>query len=109
MVDEIGGLQDAVAYAAGKVNLPAGTYDVRVLPAPRTFADLFNGGGDGANSRSPISPAAMADQAAAFNASGVLSALPASARSLVMRQLAIMQLIDKHHIALIGPVLDTPR
>jgi len=102
MVDEIGGLQDALAYAAGKVNLPAGTYDVRVLPAPRTFADLFNGESR-SSSLSPLSPAA------ALNSTGILSALPAAARALVMRQLTIMQLIDKHHVALIGPVLDTPR
>ncbi len=43
MVDRIGGIQDAIAYAAKQVNLKPGDYDVRVLPAPKTLADLLNG------------------------------------------------------------------
>ena len=45
MVDELGGIEDAISYAAKKVDLKAGEYEVRTVPAPRTLADLFSGGG----------------------------------------------------------------
>ena len=44
MVDEIGGLEKAIAFAADQGDLVKGQYDVRVLPAPKTLADLFAGG-----------------------------------------------------------------
>jgi protease-4 len=48
MVDEIGGLDAALHFAAQKVNLKDDAYDVRVLPPARTLADLFGGGTDAA-------------------------------------------------------------
>ena len=43
MVDELGGIEDAVQYAAGEAELKAGEYEVRTIPAPRTLADFFGG------------------------------------------------------------------
>ena len=45
MVDEIGGIDDALTYAAKKVGLEVDKYDVRIVPAPKTLGDLLMGGG----------------------------------------------------------------
>ena len=55
LVDEIGGLQQAIAYAAKKANLSDGEYDVRVLPPAKTLADIFTGR-DPMDAASPIRP-----------------------------------------------------
>lgn len=39
LVDKIGGLEDAVKFAADAANLA--DYDLRILPRPKTFMDLF--------------------------------------------------------------------
>src|SRR2546423_3945368 len=43
MVDEIGGVQNAIAHAANKAGLHAGQFDVKILPQPRTLAELLLG------------------------------------------------------------------
>src|SRR5206468_8117513 len=48
MVDEIGGIDAALAYTARRANLKEGAYDVRILPPSRTLADYFGGGGSDA-------------------------------------------------------------
>jgi protease-4 len=45
LVDEIGGVEEAIACAAKKGGLKDGEYDVRVLPQPKTLADLLMGNG----------------------------------------------------------------
>lgn len=42
LVDKIGGLNDAIAFAADKANLPPG-YDVRVVPRPKNFMEMLMG------------------------------------------------------------------
>src|SRR5688572_30707871 len=59
MVDEIGGIQDAIAHAAEDADLAAGEFDVRVLPPARTLADFFGGGGH-EQTASPITGAMRA-------------------------------------------------
>ena len=44
MVDEIGGIDDAIAYAASKAKLKDGVRSARRFPSPRTLADYFSGG-----------------------------------------------------------------
>jgi len=41
LVDRIGGLDDAIAYAAKQAKLAEGEYEIRVLPEPQNFMDLF--------------------------------------------------------------------
>ena len=53
MIDEIGGLEAAIAYAAQKGGLKEGEYEVRQVPAPKTLADLLHGDVDAAT---PIRP-----------------------------------------------------
>jgi protease-4 len=40
LVDQLGGLQDAIAFAADKADLDEG-YDVRVVPRPKNFMELL--------------------------------------------------------------------
>ena len=44
MVDEIGGIDETLAYAAKDAGLEPGQYDVRIVPAPKTLGDLILGG-----------------------------------------------------------------
>src|SRR5256885_286958 len=44
MVDEVGGLSDAVKYAASMAKLPTGQYETRIVPAQRTLLDLIRQG-----------------------------------------------------------------
>ncbi len=43
MVDELGGLNKAIAYAASKANLAEGKYDLRIVPGTKTLGDLLRG------------------------------------------------------------------
>jgi protease-4 len=61
LVDQIGGLDEAVRFAAGKANLKENAYDVRVLPRPKNpmellFGDLSDGDDDGRISLSATIP-----------------------------------------------------
>ena len=58
------GLMFAIAYAADRADLKEGAYDVRTLPAPRTLADFFGGGGDEA--ATPIRPSVKIDPTSLF-------------------------------------------
>ncbi|HEY1628494.1 MAG TPA: signal peptide peptidase SppA, partial [Tepidisphaeraceae bacterium] len=59
MVDELGGCEAAITYAANKVGLKEGEYDVRTLPAPKTLADLL--AGHDADALTPIQPKIQID------------------------------------------------
>lgn len=48
MVDEIGGVEDAISYAAKKGDLEEGGYDIRILPQPKTLGDILTGNVDAA-------------------------------------------------------------
>lgn len=100
MVDDLGGVEDAIAYAAKQANLKPGAYDVRVVPAPRTLADIF-GGMSGAESKLPFAPKVE------LSDTSILRLLPNSSRQLLEQQLTVMQLLEARPIALVSPYLVT--
>ncbi len=100
MVDEIGGIEDAIAYTAKKVQLEAGAYDVRILPAPRTLADLF-GMGAGPDAAYPFQPKLQ------VSADSILNVLPPAAREILVRQLQTFRLIEAHPVVLVSPYVVT--
>jgi protease IV len=100
MVDELGGLQEALSYAAGKAGLERGEFEVRLLPAPRSLADLFMGGPDAAM---PFQPQVQ------VSADSVLRALPAPARRAVMQQVMLMQMLEERPVLLVTPYVITVR
>jgi protease-4 len=104
MVDQIGGVQDAIEYAAKKADLNPGEYDVRVLPAPKTFADIFNQTSadtddDDTESRTPIR--ARIQTGGPFE--DLLAILPAPIRRAAQEQLQIMVLLQQRPIVLASP------
>jgi protease-4 len=97
MVDELGGCETAIAYAANKVGLKEGEYDVRTLPAPKTLADLLSG--HDADALTPIQPKIE------IGADSLLSALPSSARNIAVEQIQVMQLMEKSPVLTISPFI----
>lgn len=100
MIDQIGGIQDALAYAAKQENLAAGEFDVRVLPAPKTLADLLNNGSgsdDDSSSRMPIriSPETQ----------GLLSILGRPVRQALSTELTELMLLQSRPVILASPVI----
>jgi protease-4 len=102
MVDEIGGLEQALAYTADKVHLKRGDYDIRVLPAPRTLADLL-GMGQGPEAKLPIQPKIT------ISPDSVLRMLDPEHDRLVMQQLAMIQLLQRRPYMLMTPFVLTSR
>jgi protease-4 len=98
MVDEIGGIESALAYAAGKAKLSKGQYDVRVLPAPRTLADMFVGGGaGGADSAFPFKPEVKISE------DSVIRTLSPTLRKSLGQQIQFMQLLQDRPVILVSP------
>jgi protease-4 len=95
MVDEIGGVETAIAYAADQAKLSAAAYEVRVVPAPRTLMDLISG--SASSEELPIKPRSELTELS------VLKAMPAEVRSMVSEQLEIQQLLQKHPVVLTAP------
>ena len=99
MVDEIGGTEDAIAYAAKKVDLKAGEYDVRTIPGPKSLADLFTGGA-GRDAQTPVNSDAMR-----VAADSVLRAVAPSVRKVIGQQLQMIELLQARPVILASPVI----
>ena len=95
LVDEIGGLDKAILYAANMAQLKADSYEVRTVPVARTLADLITG--SGLSSASPIIPKIE------LSDTSILKAMPAETRSMVAEQLVILQLLQEHPVVLAAP------
>jgi protease-4 len=95
MVDEIGGLDAALKFAAQKANLKEGTYEIRVLPPPRTLADYFAGGGnDAAN---PFSPKVT------IAPDSLIRALSPSVADALKQQIEMARLLQDRPVVLMTP------
>jgi hypothetical protein len=68
---------------------------VRVVPGPKSLADLFN---DQADSRMPLPSGTLAP-----TADLLLNAFPIRDRALLDQQFAVMRLFESHPIALVCP------
>jgi protease IV len=95
MVDAIGGIDRAITYAAGRADLTAGQYDVRVIPAPKTLADLINGSDEEA--ATPIVPKIN------FADSSIVKALSPNMRSMLGEELQMLQILQERPIVLAAP------
>jgi protease-4 len=100
LVDEIGGIEDALANAAGRAKLEKGQYDVKILPAPRTLADLLMGGG-GAEASMPFKPTIKISE------DSVLQVLSPQMRRSVGQQLQFLQILQDRPVALVAPYVLT--
>jgi ClpP class serine protease len=95
MVDDIGGLEDAIHAAAAKASLKEGMYDVKALPAPRTLADLLSG--DDQNTAMPFAPKVQ------LAPDSLLNALSPSVRAGLMQQIQMLQLLQDRPVILAAP------
>jgi protease-4 len=95
LVDEIGGLDKAIAYAANIVDMKPAGYEVRTVPAPRTLMDIISGGGISAES--PLRARLE------ISTDSVLKAMPREVRSMVGEQLVILQLLQERPVVLAAP------
>jgi ClpP class serine protease len=102
MIDEIGGLTDALSYAAKRVKLTQ--YEVKSLPASRSLIDMISGragSDDGSEARLPYKAKLQ------ISVDSPLLAMPPSLRHLLGQQLQMMQLLDKRPVMLINPYVVT--
>jgi protease-4 len=104
MVDELGGTHAAIEYAAKKVNLDYGAYEVRVVPGPRTIADFFGGGG-GEDATIPFKPSVQVN----VGAESLLSALSPERRGAVTQQVQFLQLLQQRPVVLMSPYVVSVR
>lgn len=96
MVDELGGIEQALAYAAKKVDLEPDGYDVRILPPTRTLADLLRGEGFGATS--PVRAKLAAE------AQGLLQVLSPATGTMLRQQVQALRLLQDRPVMLVSPV-----
>lgn len=100
MVDELGGIQDAVTYAAQKVHLESGKYGTKLIPGTRTLLDLLRGG-DGEEAIAPMRPELK------FTDTSLFRMLPRSSARLLATQVQAIQLLQRRPIVLMSPYVIT--
>ena len=100
MVDEIGGLEQALAFTANKAHLKQGEYDIRVLPAPKTLADYL-GMGSGAEATLPIRPQIT------IAPDSLLHLLSPQDQQLIAQQVVMAQLLQRRPFVLMTPFVMT--
>ena len=108
MVDEIGGVQNAIADAAGRAKMKAGDFEVQVLPQPRTLADLLMAVG-GTQAASPVDAKLNLGGGAGGELSIVLKSLDPGTRKALVQQLQMFQLLQKKPVVLVTPYAVTVR
>ncbi len=97
MVDELGGIEAAIAYAASEAELKPGTYDVKAVPATRTLGDLLRGG-DGADAATPLRISTSAAQLE------ILKSLSPQAANMLRQHLQMAQIMSRRPIMLMSPL-----
>ncbi|HEV2295704.1 MAG TPA: signal peptide peptidase SppA [Tepidisphaeraceae bacterium] len=100
MVDELGGVEQAIAYAADRADLKAGGYDVRVVPAPRTLADFF-GGGEGPEAAAGNLPVVKLDPTSLF------AQLAPGVKRALGQHVWLMRLLEDRPVTLMAPFVIT--
>jgi hypothetical protein len=92
MVDELGGIDAAIADAAGRAGLKPGEFEIRVLPAPKTLADMLGFGS-----------ASFQGATIRIQADSVLHLIPESARSMILQHVQLSRLLEVRPVVLISP------
>jgi protease IV len=107
MVDEIGGVQTAIAHAANKAGLQGGQYDVKILPQPRSLAEMLLGAA-GAEASTPVNPRLNVDVQLG-ELSVVLKSLDPTTRKALAQQVRMVQILQRRPVALVAPFVVTVR
>ena len=94
MVDQLGGLGDAIVEAAKRAKLEEGKYDLKSLPPPPTIQEMLAGrSSGGASTMTPVSAEAMA----------VLQMLPGDVRDALSESLQMGELMQRRPVVLMTP------
>ncbi len=101
MVDELGGIEDAIQFAAKEADLKTGEYEVRSVPAARSLVDLFSGGAEGPDALAPFTPKIQ------VSFDSILRVMPASMRHLMGQQLQMIELLQHRPVLLAAPYVIT--
>jgi len=108
LVDEIGGLHQAIAYAAKEAKME--NPDVKLLPEPKSGLEgMFSPQKDDEDDeilRASTGPDASLKLRALLQNSGVFETLPEPAKAAVSRLVSRMQAFRKTQVLLIGPDLN---
>lgn len=106
LVDRMGGLEDAIKFAADEANISE--YDIRVLPKPKTFLDLFMHG-LGADEDGDDTGAVVAARQWPIATPGmemlapVLKQLGAARAKMIARFLMRLDLLGREHVLTVLP------
>ena len=95
MVDELGGIEKALQYAADEASLKGGQYEVKVMPAPKTILDYLRG--TDPDARMPLRPQMSVEGQLLF------SAMPARAARMLRQQVQVLQLLQQRPVILVSP------
>ena len=109
LVDEIGGIHNAIAYAAKEAKME--NPDVKLLPEPKSglegmFSSQQDKDHDGEILRSTAGPDASMKLRTLLRNSGISESLPEPAKSEVNRLVSRMQAFRRAQVLLIGPDLN---
>ena len=99
MIDEIGGIEKAVAHAAKQARLDPGQYEIRTIPPTRTLADLLRG--DAGDASSPLRARVS------FPQDSIVSSLSPRLGRLVRLQISVLQLLQRRPVILTCPYVLT--
>jgi len=99
MVDELGGLDKAIAHAARQAQLAPGSYDVRVIPSTKSVLDLLRG--EDPDASLPLRPKIQGDMAQ------WLSLFGRSESRMLKMQLRLVQMMQSRPVALVAPYIFT--
>ena len=100
MVDEIGGIEEAVNYAAKKGQLDAGDFDIRILPAPKSLGDFLSG--NGADTATPFKPRIEVTDP-------LFKAMSPILQKSLGRELKMLELLQDRPVVLVAPFEVTVR
>ena len=103
MVDEIGGMDVAIADAATRAKLPPDGYQTQVVPAPATVADVIAGRASLGQASALLQPQMQ------IAPDSLLRLLPASARALVAQQIKMAELMESRPVILMSPYVMSVR
>jgi len=101
LVDRIGGLDDAVKFAAKKAGL--GEYEIRVLPEPPGFFELLSGGQDDEYSWSRIAESSITDMPMIRAGLTALAAVDPLRVRAVVRALLRVELVHREGVITMMP------
>jgi protease IV len=95
MVDEIGGIDEAIAYAAKDAGLGTGGYDVRIVPAPKTLGDIIMGGG--ADAAFQFKPTIQ------ISPDSILGTVSPDLRRAMAREFQMLRILQQRPVVLMAP------